>query len=190
MVDFAKLKQNKKQTNIKGDNTMTNEIAATNQVSELLIEETPKYSIYKLPDGKFEKRMKYEKFWTNIPESNEELIELYQVMNEQDSELVTPLKEAVGELLDIKHVYFNPYSSFDDETGTSQSGVTTTIQTQDGKYYATSSKSVYYNLQNMFEVFGTPGTEQYLGVRMAVTSTKAARGNQISLKLLGLSPKK
>lgn len=168
-----------------------NEITTNNQQAsaEILVEDTPKYAVYQMPDGRFEKRMKYQKFWSFVPETNEELINLFQIMNEQDNPNVIEFKSAIGEVLDIKNVYFNPYSSFDEETGTTNSGVTTTIETVDGKYYATSSKTVYYNLQNIFDVFGTPNTDKYLGVKVAIVSTKRQQGNQISLKLIGLSDK-
>lgn len=159
---------------------------STNQ-TEILVQDTPKYAVFQLPNGKYEKRMKYEKQWSFIPETNEELVQLYQIMNE-DSELVKPMKSAVGEIFDIKNVYFNPYESFDEETGTSTAGVTTMLETTEGAYFATSSKTVYYNLQNMFDVFGFPGTEKYLGVRVAIVSEKQKKGDQISLKMLGLTP--
>lgn len=168
---------------------MTNELSTNLNQIETLVEETNEYSIYKTPEGKYEKRMKYSQFWSRTPETEEEMVELYSIMNEQDSELVIPFKRAIGEVLEIKHVFFNPYNSFDEETGQSTTGVTTTLETYDGKYYATSSKTVYYNLQNIFKTFGTPGTPNYLGVKVAIKSTKAKHGDQISLAVLGLASK-
>ena len=156
-------------------------------VSEILVQDTPEYEIYKLPTGKFEKRMKYQKEWSYVPETQEELLRFFQLMNEQDNPEVTELKNAVGEILEIKNVYHNPYKSFDEETGTTDAGVNTMIETNDGKFFVTSSKSVYWNLKQIFDVFGKPNTPNYLGVKVAVVSTKQKRGNQLSLKLLGLS---
>ena len=46
-----------------------NEITTNNtQASaEILVEDTPKYAVYQMPDGRFEKRMKYQKFWSFVP---------------------------------------------------------------------------------------------------------------------------
>lgn len=157
-----------------------------NALGEVLIEETKNYKIFKLADGTFKKTMKYEKFWTFTPETEEEVLTLFQLFNEQDNENVTPMSEATGEILSIKNVFFNPYDSFNEETGINDSGVNTTIETQDGKYFVTSSKSVYFNLQNIFNVFGTPNTEKYLPVKVAIVSTKKEQGKQITLKAVGL----
>lgn len=156
-------------------------------VSEILVQDTPEYEIYKLPNGKFEKRMKYQKEWSYVPETQEELLRFFKLMNEQDNPEVTELKNAVGEILEIKNVFHNPYKSFDEETGTTDAGVNTMIETNDDKFFVTSSKSVYWNLKQIFDVFGKPNTPNYLGVKVAVVSTKQKRGNQLSLKLLGLS---
>ena len=79
-------------------------------VSEILVQDTAEYEIYKLPTGKFEKRMKYQKEWSYVPETQEELLRFFQLMNEQDNPEVTELKNAVGEILEIKNVYHNPLS--------------------------------------------------------------------------------
>lgn len=173
---------------------MTNELQVNQELaangisfSEILVQNTPDYEVFKLPNGKFEKRMKYQKEWSYVPETQEELLRFFQLMNEQDNPEVTELKNAVGEILEIKNVFHNPYKSFDEETGTTDAGVNTMIETNDGKFFVTSSKSVYWNLKQIFDVFGKPNTPNYLGVKVAVVSTKQKRGNQLSLKLLGLS---
>ena len=173
---------------------MTNELSVNQElaagaatVSEILVQDTPEYEIYKLPNGKFEKRMKYQKEWSYVPETQEELLHFFQLMNEENHPDVTEMKKMEGEIIEIKNVFHNPYKSFDEETGMTDAGVNTMIETSEGKFIVTSSKSVYWNLKQIFEVFGTPGTPQYLGAKVAIVATKKEKGTQLSLKLLGLS---
>ena len=69
---------------------MTNELAVNQElatkatVSEILVQDAPDYEIYKLPNGKFEKRMKYQKEWSYVPETQEELLHFFQLMNEEN----------------------------------------------------------------------------------------------------------
>lgn len=151
---------------------------------EILVEDNAKYSIYQLPNGEFEKRMKYEKLWTKVPETDDDIELYFTIFNERDSELVTPMKNAIGQVFQIANVFFNPYESFDEKTGTNENGVTTTIESVDGVFYATSSKAVYYTLQNMFDVFGTPGTNNARPITVEVTSKRLENGDQINLKLV------
>ena len=62
--------------------------------------------------------MKYEKFFSKVPETDEDQLRLYQAFNsDEDSKLVTSLKTIEGMPIEIQNVYFNPYQSFDEETG-------------------------------------------------------------------------
>lgn len=171
-------------------NIMTNNEMTTNvgfATGEILVQETAEYSVYQLPNGKFEKRVKYPQEWSRVPETDEELIEFYKIMNESDNDKVLSMSDHVGSMFTIKNYYFTPYSNFDEDTGVSNAGVTTLLETTDGEYYATSSKTVYWTLRNMFQTFGTPGTEQYIPFKVAITGQKQKRGTQINLKLVGLA---
>lgn len=163
-------------------NTATGEIMDT---KESIVTETDKYTIVKLEDGSFKKNMKYTKFFSRVPETEEDQIELYKVFNDSESGLVTPLRNMVGKEITIAHIFTAPYQSFDEKSGTVTNGVTTTIQDVDGQYYATSSKSVYHTLQSIMETFGTPGTSEYKPLKVNVTGTKRQMGVQIDLTLIG-----
>ena len=162
-------------------NQETGEIIQTERV----IQETPEYRIVQLPDGKFKKNMKYRQYFSRIAQSEEEKIELYKVFNDSESGIVTPLKNMVKKEITVAHVFIQPYDSFDEDTGNLTSGVTTTIQDVDGNYYATSSKSVYYTLGNIFQTFGYPDHEEYKPIKVLVTGTKRQNGVQIDLELIG-----
>jgi len=168
---------------------MTNEITVLNNVtgetmnvSEVIVSDTAEYTIVQTEDGKFKKNMKYEAFSSRQPKTNEEKIELYKVLNEDDNENVIEMKTMIDKPITIEHVFINPYTSFDEDTGKNTHGVTTTIQSE-GKYYVTSSKSVYYTIRNLFSTFGNPLSEDYQPIKVIVTGTKQKNGVQINLKL-------
>ena len=164
-------------------NTETGEITR----GEVVVTETPEYRIVQLEDGTFKKNMKYSQYYSRQAETEEEKIELYNVFNGQDDELVTPMKNMINKEITIAHVFMQPYESFDEQTGKQTSGVTTTIQDVDGSYYATSSKTVYYTLGNIFETFGAPHEEDYKPVKVKVLGRKQQNGIQIDLQLIGLA---
>lgn len=171
---------------------MSNEIVNTNtgeimETGEKVIERNDKYEIVQLPDGKFVKKMIYKKFWSTIPETTDERIEMYKVFNdsENNGDLVTPLSTMANKEVTIHQAYTNPYESFDEKTGQNVFGVVTTLY--DGSnYYATSSKSVYHTLFQIFEVFGYPNTPNYKPITVKVIGTKRERGTQINISLVGI----
>lgn len=164
-------------------NQETGEIIKNDNM-EIVVEENNDYVIKQLQDGTFRKERKYHKYYSKEPETQEEKIELYKVFNSSDdnNELVTPLSNMVGETIGIDQFYTNPYESFDEKTGTNTPGVTTTIL-DNGHYYATSSKSVYYTLTNLIKSFGSPANEDYKKIYVKVTGTKRQNGVQIDLAL-------
>jgi len=165
-------------------NTETGEMI----VKERVVEETENYVVKQLQDGTFRREMKYHKFHSHIPETQEKQIELYKVFNSQDNDLVKPLGRMINETIGIDEVYMNPYQSFDEKTGVTTNGVTTTIK-DNGSYYATSSKSVYHTIKNLFQTFGYPNDENYKKIYVKVTGTKRQNGVQIDLALSHLEQK-
>lgn len=161
--------------------TETGEIVS----SEMVIQETADYKIVKLQNGTFKKNMKYQKYFSRMAETEEEQIELYKVFNDSESGLVTPCANMIGKEITIAHVFKQPYESFNDKTGTTTDGVTTTIQDVDGSYYATSSKTVYYTIDNIMQAFGYPDNKEYKPVKVKVTGTRRNNGVQIDLELIG-----
>lgn len=165
---------------------MKNELAnlniETGEITEVtgtnVKRETEDYMIVQLPSGKFEKRMKYKSIATFEPKSTEEEIELYKVFNEEDFEKVFTMSHLIDQEFNIVNFITKPYESFDEETGDVTFGVITTLITDDGKYLTSSSKTVYYNILNMYNVFKLP-------LRVKVTGTKRANGTQIGLSLVG-----
>lgn len=162
---------------------MTNENVNT-QLAETVVQENDKYQVVKLPDGKFKKQMKYEKYFTHVPETQEEQVLLYKVFNSsnEQNDIVIPFSQLVGTEIGIDAFYLNPYESFDEKTGLSTPSVTTTIRDGDN-FYATSSKSVYHSLRNLCNAFGYPNTPDYKKIYVNVTGTKRQFGVQIDIVL-------
>lgn len=161
--------------------TETGEVLTGEQVHE----ENDKFKVVKLTDGTFKKNMKYEPYFSRVAKTDEEKIELYKVFNDSDNGIVTPFNNMIGKEITIAHVFKQPYESFDEKTGKTSDGVTTTIQDVDGSYYATSSKTVYYTIDNIMQTFGYPTDEHYKPVKVKVTGTKRKNGVQIDLELIG-----
>lgn len=166
-------------------NTETGELVQHKPLNtgEVIVQETPEYTVVKLENGKYRKDMKYKQYFTNTPTNKDEKIELYKILNTQDEKLVTPMSKLVGEEIEIHHVYTQPYTSFDEETGGNTNGVTTTIYTG-SNYIATSSKSIYYTIMGLFEVFGDPTLEDYKPIKVKITGTRLQNGTQINFELV------
>jgi hypothetical protein len=148
-------------------------------------QQTHDYTIYLDETGKYTKEMKYKKFATKTDFTQEETVFLYKALNEQNFEGVSPMSEKIGLEFHLQNFYINPYESFDDETGLSVKGVSILIETLENEFIATSSKTVYYNIQSITNTFGMPNTENYKPLKLKIKATKQKLGNQISLELLG-----
>lgn len=177
--------ENKIEVKTKYVNTDGEMIQTLPTAGEIIVQDTDKFTIVKLPNGKFRKDMKYKKLYTHVPTDQAEMLELYKVLNTEDNEDVVKMSTRVGSEIQIQHIYTNPYQSFDEETGGNVNGVTTTIFTGT-EYIATSSKSVYYTLLNLFDTFGSPSDEGYKPITVKITSRKMQNGDQINLQLISI----
>lgn len=165
--------------------TIVNNVTGeTMNVSEVIVSDTAEYTIVQTPDGKFKKNMKYQPYFSRQAETQDEKVELYRILNEDNNENVFEMKKMVDKEITIEHVFINPYISFDEDTGKNKHGVNCTIQSTDGNYYVTSSKTVYYTLHDLFRTFGYPTDEGYEPIKVKVTGTKQKNGIQINLKLV------
>lgn len=149
----------------------------------IIVQETDDYVIKRLNDGTFKKEMKYKQYMSHVPETEEEQIQLYKVLNSNgENKDIIELKNMVGKEINVEQVYTMPYESFDEKTGESKNGVS--IIMKDGeKWFATSSKSVYFALLNFFKTFGYPNTGKYKTVVFSVVGIRRENGTQISLSL-------
>jgi hypothetical protein len=70
-----------------------------------------------------------------------------------------PLGENIGKIFELADVILNPYDKVNEETGEMEYGVLSYLITPEGVVYVTSSKSVYFSLKRIFQVFGEPHYE-------------------------------
>lgn len=156
-----------------------NELATVNKNGLTMVQDNDSFTVYKDSTGKYIKEMKYKDLIV-FPEDTEfNEVELFNLIN-GTSEKAVELKATIGTEILIKGFVTRAYESFDEETGQTSKGVTTTLY--DGtQYFVTSSKTVYYNVINMHDVFGSPRSEG--GFLVKVIGTKRQLGTQISLEL-------
>lgn len=168
---------------------MTNEnqvVTSNGEIIQLeqVISDTPDYQIVVGEDGKARKKMKYHKLWSIVPETDEQVEELYRVTNERDNGLVKSLSECNGQEITVMEILFTPYEKLNEDTFANDYGVTTTIKDKDGKWYATSSKIAYYQLKNMTETFGFPSEDGYKPIVVKVEKKKENQGYSTNLRFV------
>jgi hypothetical protein len=142
------------------------------------------YVITKDVNGKYERKTVYSPLSTVKAETKEEKIFLVNLLN-GDEEGSLQMKKHVGAVIDLVDVIFKPYDSLDEETGELTNGVLTYLFDESGKIYVTSSKSVYHTLYNVFNVFGKPREENYLGLELEIVEKKGLQYNYIDVKVVG-----
>lgn len=153
---------------------MTNELTANTKMTET--------SEVVVVDGKYKRMAVYEPYTSVIPETREQKVKLFRLL--EDGEDVTSMKDATNQVIDIQDVVVRPYDTVDEETGEISQGVTVVIIDQDGKAFATSSKSVYFKLKSIFGTFGYPHYEADESVKVKVVK-KRATNEYIDLELVG-----
>lgn len=166
---------------------MTNEIQnqeVQNQEVAQVVRENDQYSVRKDENGKYVRKAKYNNYSSFSAETKEDKIWLFNLL-EGNGEGVYGMKECIGQEIEIKDVIMNSYDSVDEETGEIQYGVLTYILDPEGNAYVTSSKSVYFTVKRIMELFGDPSNEDWENVKVKITSEKAQNGNMVKLKMIG-----
>lgn len=157
-------------------------VAETHEVATQAAENNT-YSITQNADGKFQRKAIYKEFSSVRPESRAQKIALLQLLESDD--IATPLNKAVGQKIEIADVIIRPYDSLNEETGELEYGVLTYMITPDGEAFVTSSKSVYYTLQNVFTVFGLPHYEGEEVVIAQVVKKKGLQYEYTDINIIG-----
>lgn len=165
---------------------MTNELQTVNQetgeiiAQDTIINETEDFIVIKDKEGKFKRKAKFHDYSSFTPESREDKLWLLKLIDSDESSGIgMALSEHVGKEIEIEDVIFKKYDKVDENTGELLYGVLTYLITPDRKAYVTSSKSVYFTLDNMMQVLGTPDTEDWENVKVKVGSKRTQNGNQI-----------
>lgn len=151
-------------------------LALTTQIKE-------DYDLVIDAEGKYKRKAKYTAWSSVRPETREQKIALMNLLNSGDE--ATALSDFVGAQIVVADVIFNPYDKINEETGEQEYGVLTYIITPDGVPYVTSSKSVYFTLKRMFQVFGEPHYNETEAVKVQVVKKKGQQFQYIDLKIIG-----
>ena len=146
-------------------------------------EEGKGYAITQNAKGKFERKAIYQPFMSVTPETRAQKIALLQLL-ESDT-VAKPLNDCVGNKITIADVIINPYDKVNEDTGEMEYGVLTYMIDTNGEAYVTSSKSVYYTLQNVFKVFGLPHWEEDEAVTVQVVKKKGLQFNYTDINVIG-----
>jgi hypothetical protein len=93
------------------------------------------------------------------------------------------LKKHVGQQIQVADVITRKYDKINEETGELEYGVLTYLLTSDRQAFVTSSKSVYFSIMHILEVFGEPSKEEPFILK--VLKKKMQNGDQILVQLLG-----
>src|SRR6185312_7442895 len=98
------------------------------------------------------RKAKYDDYSSIVPKDRAEMIWLANIMD-SDDEAGTPLKNAIGQEIEIQDVIIRKYDRVNEETGETEYGAITYLFTPEKELYATSSLSVHFKLKEYFALF-------------------------------------
>jgi hypothetical protein len=171
-----------------------NEIMNPEEVEQLnvqtIVEEDDNYIIYKDENGKFKRKKKYVQYFSFEPKDRAEKIELFNLMDGEDSdrEDVKSMNESENVVIEVTRAIFNPYDKINEDTGFREFGVITYLfDDKQGLVYVTSSKSANHTLNEFFQKFEYPHEKGYEPVKVQVKKKPApnGQGKQVILKIVG-----
>jgi hypothetical protein len=142
--------ENMQEMNFAGEQEQKNEVMQVNKRES--------YEVSQTADGKYVRKAVYTPFTSVHPETREQKIKMLALLN-GDDENTQALGEHIGAHIDVADVIFNPYDKINEDTGEIEFGVLTYLITPEGVVYVTSSKSVYFSMKRVFQVFGEPHWE-------------------------------
>jgi uncharacterized protein (UPF0297 family) len=165
-------------------NSNVNEVAVNEGTNVIeVVQENEKYTVVK-QDGKYKRVAKYEDYSSVKTETKEEKIWLFNLL-EGAEDTGNGLKEHVGKILEVENVITRTYDSLDEETGNTTNGVLTYLLTPDKVAYVTSSKSVYFSIIKLMDLFGKPGSADWENLKLKVVKEKGQNGDMIKIKMVG-----
>lgn len=153
-----------------------NELQTLNQNTQAEVVQTA--------DGKFKRKAVYHAVNTVKVETKEDKIRVVNIINGNDPS-VKEMKNSIGADIVLTDIITNPYTSVDEDTGEITEGVTTMLFSEDGSIYVTSSKTVYFTLNNIFKIFAMPGSENYETLQFKIIKKPGRKHEVIDVQLLG-----
>jgi hypothetical protein len=160
------------------------EIVTENTALSTQVRETENYVILKDEKGKFVRKAKFHDYSSIVPVTRDEQIWMLGLL-EGDEETGNGLKDHVGKQIEVANIMLRKYDKINEETGQTEYGVLTYLITPDKIAYVTSSKSVYFTITRIMELFGKPDDELWQNIKIKVGKKKAEKGDQITIKMVG-----
>lgn len=147
----------------------------------VVVSEDKDFIVYQKPDGTFERKMKYHEFSSIVTETRSEKIALLQLRDKAEE-----MKGFIGKELVLEGVIISPYTSLDEETGEISHGATTTIITDNfTKAIVTSSKTVYFKIKELIDLFGQDLFNEGDQLTIRPVTTKGQKHMLTTIELVG-----
>jgi hypothetical protein len=163
---------------------MTNEITTVNESLTTVQSETENYVILKDENGKFTRKAKFNDYSSIVAENRADKMWLLNLLEGAEGS-GNGLKEHVGKQIEVANVITRKYDKINEETGQTEYGVLTYLLTPDKVAYVTSSKSVYFSITRMMELFGKPTDADWENIIVQVGKVKMTNGDSITIKMVG-----
>jgi hypothetical protein len=77
------------------------------------------------------------------------------------------------------------YDRINEDTGEQEYGVLTYLLTPTNEAYVTSSKTVYFSITRIMDLFGTPDSPEWENIVVKVMKEKGTYGDIIKIKMVG-----
>jgi hypothetical protein len=170
-------------------NTTNNEVMVNTQTGEIVeakkvIRENENYIVVQDANGKFARKAKFKEYSSFKPKDREEKIWLLQVM-EGDEDSGFGLKDHVGSEIVVQNIITRTYDRINEDNGETEYGVLTYLITPEKKVFVTSSKTVYFSITRIMDLFGTPDSDDWVNIKIKVGKEKGQQGDIIKIKMIG-----
>lgn len=167
----------------KNTHTNENEVAVAENHEIVTVREDNNY-VVKKEDGKYIRKAKFKEFSSISAETRDEKIWLLNLI-ENDDETGNGLKDHVGKQIEVADIITRRYDKINEENGELEYGVLTYLITPDKVAYVTSSKTVYFSIMRIMELFGTPKDPEWVNIKVKVGKEKSTNGDIIKIKMVG-----
>lgn len=162
-----------------------NEIVQTEEAQVSVVQrENEEFVILKDENGKFKRKAKFKEFSSISANTREEKMWLLNLL-EGDEESGNGLKDHVGKIIEVQDVITRKYDRINEDTGEQEYGVLTYLITPEKIAYVTSSKTVYFSITRIMDLFGQPNTPEWENIKVKVGKEKAQNGDLIKIKMVG-----
>jgi hypothetical protein len=164
-----------------------NELAENTQINEnavSVVEREDENFVIVKEDGKFIRKAKFHDYSSIKAETKEDKIWMLNLL-EGDEESGNGLKDHVGEQSEVADVITRKYDRINEETGQQEYGVLTYLITPERQVFVTSSKTVYFSITRIMDLFGKPDSDEWENITVRVGKQKGQNGDIIKIKMVG-----